>query len=109
LTVYPQVVRASLTLADVVKSAGILNPPALEIDSLRFRPNESGQRAIEIVGALREWKAIGTTTLQRAIVLRSATEGASAQMTLFYSSKAAPALRPRLRITYVNKVEFGVP
>lgn len=109
LTIYPQVVRASLTLADVVRSAGILNPPGLEIDSLRFRPSEGGQRAIEMVGALREWKAVGTTSLQRAIVLRSAIEGAGAPVAQFYSSKAAPAQRPRLRITYVNKVEFGVP
>jgi hypothetical protein len=109
LTIYPQVVRASLTLSDVVRSAGFLNPPGLEIDSLRFRPSEGGQRAIEIVGALREWKAVGTTTLQRAIVLRSSTEGASAPVAFFYSSKAAPAQRPQLRITYVNKVEFGVP
>ncbi len=76
---------------------------------MRFRPNESGQRAIEIVGALREWKAIGASSLQRAIVLRAATEGASAPVVLFYSSKAAPAQRPRLRITYVNKVELGIP
>jgi hypothetical protein len=109
LTIYPQVVRATLTLADVVKSAGILNPPALEIDSLRFRPNESGQRSIEIVGAVREWKAVGTASLQRAIVLRSATEGASPSGMLFYSSKALAAQRPRLRITYVNNVEFGIP
>jgi hypothetical protein len=109
LTIYPQVVRATITLTDVVKSAGILNRPALEIDSLRFRPNESGQRAIEMVGALRQWKTIGTKTLQRAIVLRSATEGASAPVILFYSSKAAQAQRPRLRITYVKDVEFGIP
>ena len=81
----------------------------LEIDSLRIRPSDGGQRAIEIVGALREWKAVGTTSLQRAIVLRSSTEGASAPAALFYSSEAAPELRPRLRITYVNKVQFGVP
>jgi hypothetical protein len=109
LTIYPQVVRATLTLTDVVKSAGILNPPALEIDSLRFRPNESGLRSIEIVGAVRQWKAIGAASLQRAIVLRSATEGASPSAMLFYSSKAPAAQRPRLRITYVNNVEFGVP
>ena len=109
LTIYPQVVRAALTLTDVGRSAGILNLPGLEIDSLRLRPSDGGQRAIEIVGALREWKAVGTTTLQRAIVLRSSTEGASAPAALFYSSEAAPALRPRLRITYVNKVQFGVP
>ena len=109
ITIYPQVVRAAVELKDVVRSAGILNPPTLEIDSLRLRPNEGGVRAIEIVGALREWKAIGPTTLQRGIVLRSKTEGAEAPAVLFYSSKAAPNLRPRLRITYVNQVDFGVP
>jgi hypothetical protein len=109
LTIYPQVVRAALTLTDVGRSAGILNIPGLEIDSLRVRPSDGGLRAIEIVGALREWKAVGTTSLQRAIVLRSSTEGASAPAALFYSSEAAPELRPRLRITYVNKVQFGVP
>ena len=109
LTIYPQVVRAALTLTDIGRAAGILNLPGLEIDSLRIRPSDGGQRAIEIVGALREWKAVGTTTLQRAIVLRSSTEGASAPAALFYSSEATPALRPRLRITFVNKVQFGVP
>jgi hypothetical protein len=62
-----------------------------------------------MVGALREWKAVGPTTLQRAIVLRSSIEGASAPTVQFYSSEAAPGLRPSLRITYVNKVAFGVP
>ena len=109
LTIYPQVVRASIDLADVVRSAGILSPPVTELDSLRIRPNDSGQRAIEMVGALRQWQAVGPKTLQRAIVLRSATEGASAPSVLFYSTEAAPSQRPRLRITYVNKVEFGIP
>ena len=109
LTIYPQVVRAAIGLTDIGRSAGILNLPGLEIDSLRIRPSDSGQRAIEIVGALRQWKAVGPTTLQRAIVLRSSTEGASAPAALFYSSEAAPSQRPRLRITYVNQVQFGVP
>jgi hypothetical protein len=109
ITIYPQVVRAAVELKDVIRAAGILNPPGLEIDSLKLKPNESGQRAIEMVGALRAWQAVGPTTLQRAIVLRSAREGAEAPSVLFYSSEAAPAQRPRLRITYVNKVEFGVP
>ena len=109
LTIYPQAVRAAVELTDVGRAAGILNPPALEIDSLKIRPNDSGVRSIEIVGAFRSWQALGPTTLQRAIVLRSSAEGASAPALLFYSSEAAPALRPRLRLTYVNKVEFGVP
>jgi hypothetical protein len=109
LTIYPQVVRASQLLTDVGRSAGILNLPGLEIDSLRLLPSSAGQRSIEMVGALREWKAVGPTTLQRAIVLRSSIEGASAPTVQFYSSEAAPGLRPSLRITYVNKVAFGVP
>jgi len=109
LTIYPQVVRAAVDLQDVVRSAGILSPPLLEIDSLRIRPNDSGPRAIEMVGALRQWKAIGPSTLQRGIVLRSSTEGASAPSVLFYSTEADAAQRPRMRITYVNKVEFGIP
>jgi len=109
LTIYPQVVRAAIGVTDVGRSAGILNAPKLEIDSLRVKPSDGGQRAIEIVGALREWKAVGPTTLQRAIVLRSSTEGASAPAALFFSSEAAPDQRPRLRITYTNPVQFGIP
>jgi hypothetical protein len=109
LTIYPQVVRAAIGVTDVGRSAGILNAPKLEIDSLRVKPSEGGLRAIEMVGALREWKATGPTTLQRAIVLRSSTEGASAPAVLFYSSEAAPNQRPRLRITYTNPVQFGIP
>jgi hypothetical protein len=103
------VVRAAIGVTDVGRSAGILNAPKLEIDSLRLKPSDGGVRSIEIVGALREWKATGPTTLQRAIVLRSSTEGASAPAVLFYSSEAAPLQRPRLRITYTAPVQFGIP
>ena len=109
ITIYPQIVRASVDLQDVVRSAGILSPPLIGIDSIRVKPNDSGRVSIEMVGALRQWQAIGASTLQRAIVLRSATEGASAPSVLFYSTEAGPSQRPKLRITYVSKVEFGIP
>jgi len=109
LTIYPQVVRAALGITDIGRSAGILNSPNVEIDSLRLLPSNGGVRAIEMVGALREWKAVGDTTLQRAIVLRSSAEGASAPVVLFYSTDAEPSQRPRLRLTYINSVRFGVP
>lgn len=109
LTIYPHVVRAAVELTDVGRAAGILNPANFEIDSIRVVPSSGGQRTIEMVGALRDWKVFGPTTIQRAIVLRSSTEGASAPLVLFYSSEAAPELRPRLRLTYVNQVEFGIP
>jgi hypothetical protein len=109
LVLYPQVVRAAVDLKDVGRSAGIINPPGLEIDSLKLKPTVSGVRSIDIVGAFRSWQALGPTTLQRAIVIRSSAEGGSAPAVLFFSSEADPAQRPRLRLTYVNKVEFGVP
>src|SRR4030095_9854460 len=101
LTIYPQVVRAAIGITDVARSAGILNTPNLEIDSLRLKPSDGGVRAIEIVGALRHWNAVGTTPLERAIVLRSSTEGASAPVIFFYSTDADPSQRPRLRLTYI--------
>jgi hypothetical protein len=109
LTIYPQVVRAALGITDIGRSAGIINSPNVEIDSLRLKPSDGGVRAIEIVGALRQWKAVGDTTLQRAIVLRSSTEGASAPTVFFYSTDADPSQRPRLRLTYIGQVGFGVP
>ena len=108
LTIYPQVVRAAVELTDVGRAAGILNPP-FDIDSIRVVPSSGGQRSFEMVGARRNWKAFGPTTIQRAIVLRSSAEGASAPSVLFYSSEAPPELRPRLRLTYVNEVGFGIP
>jgi len=42
-------------------------------------------------------------------VLRSSTEGASAPAALFYSTDADPSQRPRLRLTYIGQVQFGVP
>ena len=109
LTIYAQTVRAAVELTDVVKAAGILNPPNFEMDSIRVRPGDTGPRAVEMVTVLREWRSLGSNTLQRAIVLRSAVEGASPLAAFFHSSEAAPELRPRLRLTYVDKVEFGLP
>ena len=109
LTIYAQSVRAAVEVTDVVRSAGILNPPNLEMDSIRVRPDGSGERAVEMVTLLRDWRTIGPNKLQRAIVLRSAVEGASPLAAIFHSTEAAPALRPRLRLTYVDKVEFGLP
>ena len=41
LTIYPHVVRAAVELTDVGRSAGILNPPNFEIDSIRVVPSRS--------------------------------------------------------------------
>jgi hypothetical protein len=45
----------------------------------------------------------------RALVLRAAAEGAQAGEIRFYSNEARADLRPRLRISYIPRVQFGIP
>ena len=59
---------------------------------------------------VRGWRAPVYDVTPRALVLRVADEGYEPGELRFYSSEAAdPALRPRLRITYVPRVTFGQP
>jgi hypothetical protein len=80
----------------------------LGIDTVRVAAGESGTRSISMVGLVRLWASQpqGST---RALVLRAALEGAQAGELRFYSSEAAPALRPRLRLSYIPRVQFGIP
>ena len=111
LVVFPQVVVASDAVSDVSKAAGILAAPGLGIDSVLIAPHDSGARTIDIVFAIRQWRAqvAATTRTQRSIVLRSKTEGWSALAASFFSSEAPLALRPRLRVSYVARLNFGRP
>ena len=45
----------------------------------------------------------------RALVLRSAFEGAEIGEIRFFSREAPAALRPRLRLSYIPRTEFGLP
>jgi hypothetical protein len=47
--------------------------------------------------------------VEPSIVLRSSLEGVSPYALLFFSRDADPSLRPRLRISYVNRIGFGRP
>ncbi len=79
------------------------------VDTLRVAANSAGRREIDIAPVLRIWRAQGDTLGPRAIVLRSAREGISVPQAWFYSVEAAPALRPRLRISYTPSNPFGLP
>jgi hypothetical protein len=48
-------------------------------------------------------------TVPRGLALRIALEGAQPAELRFFSRTAAPALRPKLRITYLPKSEFVLP
>ena len=66
---------------------------------------------LDLTNLVRRWRTIPETELQRAIVLRveAPIEGAVTASVLFHSSEAAADLRPRLRLSYIPRVDFGVP
>lgn len=92
------------TLLRFVSSAGIVG-----LDSLRLAPADSGVRSFEIVGLVRTWRNQPETVSQRALGLLSGAEGQLPAEIDFFSTAAPPAVRPRLRITYVPQTSFGVP
>ena len=53
------------------------------------------------------WSQVSRATQQHAIVLRSVREGELPVEFLFFSSDAAPALRPKLRLSYVPSGQLG--
>ncbi len=71
-------------------------------------PRDSGQRAINVLNLVRSWGAL-PANVPRAVAFRVEFEGAQASQLLFFSSEAAPSLRPRLRITFLPRAERGIP
>lgn len=108
LTMYPVLVTAGSEITDLARSTFLVGA-AGGFDSLQMTPADSGTREIEIVAALRTWGQYAKIPLQRAIVLRSALEGTSAMELQFYSTRAPVDLRPRLRVSYATKTNFGIP
>ena len=109
LTLYPQLVTAGKDIQDVGHSALLLAPAGIGFDSLQAAPGDSGVVNVEIVNAVRTWGLTSAASAQRAIVLRSPDEGLEPRQLLFFSSEAAAALRPRLRISYSPRANFGIP
>ena len=109
VTVRSQAVTATDAVTDVRRAADLLAAPALiASDSLRLSPSDSGRRVIAVVQLVRTWRGLPEGT-QRALVLRSAFEGAEIGEIRFFSREAPAALRPRLRLSYIPRTEFGLP
>jgi hypothetical protein len=78
------------------------------LDSTRLVPGDSGVRAINILTLARQWSAL-PSNVPRAIAFRMSGEGAQPAELRFYSSHASPALRPRVRITYLPRTQNAIP
>jgi hypothetical protein len=109
VTVRSLAVTASEAITDVRRSANLLAASTLVgTDSLRLSPSDSGRRVIAVVQLVRAWRSLPEGT-QRALVLRSALEGSEAGEIRFFSREAAAGLRPRLRLSYIPRTDFGLP
>ncbi|MGV3710098.1 MAG: hypothetical protein ACO1Q7_14775 [Gemmatimonas sp.] len=97
--------RAMEFAAPGVLVAGANNPP---LDSLVTIPSDSGIKTINIRGVVNQWATL-PDNVYHALVLRSSNEGAQAAETRFYSMEAPLALRPRIRITYLPRVNRALP
>lgn len=101
---------AGSAVTDPEQAARLISPAELpQLDSLRVAASDEGTREIDIAPVLRIWRAQGDTIGPRALVLRSAREGATAAQAWFYGIEAPAALRPRLRISYTPVNPFGLP
>jgi hypothetical protein len=112
VVVHPHIVLAGPQVTDHRRATTLIGPPgAILTDSLILSPNGSGLRELEMYPLVRAWGAQGTgaNVPPRAIVLSASNEGVLARMVTFSSTNAAAGLRPRMRITYIPKLDFGRP
>ncbi|HYW29965.1 MAG TPA: hypothetical protein VE869_00565 [Gemmatimonas sp.] len=80
----------------------------LPVDSIRLVPKDSGQRVVNLINLVRTWPSFPSTQ-PKALAFRIGGEGAQPSELRFFSSEAAPGLRPRLRITYLPRTQTALP
>ncbi len=107
IRVVPQVVLAGPVVTDPSKAAQII--ANISADTLKITAGHGGNVDVELANAFTLWRTQRPDTLPRAIVLKSAVEGTSPIEMRFSSSEDIAALRPRLRISYTNRVPLGLP
>lgn len=107
VTVSPALVLATSVVVDPAKAAQIL--AAIPLAPVRFAVGDSGQKTLELGPAFAFWHGLDEATTPRAIVLRSSFEGVSPLQARFFSTEAAPALRPKLLISYIRRTPLGLP
>lgn len=105
--IVPHISLAGLAVTDVSRAAQItVVAPG---DSLRLTPQDSGVKAIEIASVVTLWRSQDVTRTPRALVLVGTREGQTPLEARFFSTEAAPELRPRLRISYSKRQARGLP
>jgi hypothetical protein len=111
VTIRAQLVLAGHATTDLNRAARLTAPfTAFAGDSLRRAPGDSGVVRFELNTFVRAWRNdTGFPDIPQAIVLRSDFEGFGGAGLRFYGLGSTPALRPRLRVSYVPNIRFGQP
>ncbi|GAC1516784.1 MAG: hypothetical protein NVS1B4_13920 [Gemmatimonadaceae bacterium] len=112
MLIRPQVVLATPQVTDLYKAALQVDatPGFFGADTLSLVPIQASLVSIDMVRLLRRWRNVPLADAQRAIVVRAAEEGTGTPQSLFWSRRATdPAVRPRLRISYIPRVDFARP
>jgi hypothetical protein len=79
------------------------------VDSLSTVPKDSGVVNLEMVRLVRVWKGQDPKQTPRVAALYLNSEATRVASFDFFSIEAAASLRPRLRITYITRVNTGQP
>jgi hypothetical protein len=110
ILVFPVVLAAAPTITDVFTALQFLAPAfSFGLGSMTTVPSDSGVKSIELGSLVRTWKGSTPAQNPRAVALRAGNEWLKPGEITFFSTRAAPALRPRLRITYVPPTAYGLP
>jgi hypothetical protein len=105
--IIPHVSLATIVVNDVAKASQIT--AIANTDTLSITPGSSGVQAVEVPSVINLWRVQKADETPRAIVLISLNEGDSPLEARFHPIEAAPALRPRLRISYSTRKSTGLP
>ena len=106
VTLFAHASIASAVITSPEKRALLIGGVA---DSVTLTPRGSGVIDLELVRVVRRWRNTDPAEQPRVLILRTSSEGSSPVELRFYDVNAASGLRPRLRITYVPRVDFGTP
>jgi hypothetical protein len=102
-------ILASAEVTDLHTRLEFAGSALVLVDSVAAVPKDSGVVELEMVRLVRSWRAQDTVKNPRVAALYLSSEGTRVASFDFFSMEAAPSLRPRLRITYVTKVNTGQP
>ena len=109
ISVVPLISTATSLVTDVRRAMDLAAEGVFGgLDSLRLVPGDSIGKKLNVLTLVRSW-AVLPSNIPRALVLRSSKEGGEPAEARFYSTEGPAAFRPKLRITYLPRVDRAVP